>query len=322
MRGKPAKQAKTLLSQILHLGQSRHQAKKEARQFLESRGLPTDSHTVARHLGIHSTGSYGKYLMIVEQFIRYVSDEFGVTDSMRITEEHAAAFITNSARKNAFSTVQTQCAALEKMCVGMEKLSRQLKVQGKIDYVQKYEWTRSFDNIKAQKRALEIKKTGDIIRPAPRAYDAPHVFVEKLTGDFKTAAQLQLLCGARVGEIKYLKKSQLNGRELRLIKTKGGRPRVIKLPVDLKDRLDRAFKRDRNNPFFEIDQRNYSRALQKVVAETPGEEWHGTHGLRWNYAQNRVSELRQTHMPKETANIVSRELGHSREDITNWYLRR
>ena len=63
---------------------------------------------------------------------------------------------------------------------------------------------------------------------------------------------------------------------------------------------------------YEINKRTYARDLQKKIEES-GQKYNGTHGIRHSYAQ----KMLETHSKAE----VSQEMGHSREEITDTYLR-
>lgn len=63
---------------------------------------------------------------------------------------------------------------------------------------------------------------------------------------------------------------------------------------------------------YEINKRTYSRYFQKQI-EKSGQKYNGTHGIRHTYAQ----KMLENHSKAE----VSKELGHTREEITDTYLR-
>ena len=63
---------------------------------------------------------------------------------------------------------------------------------------------------------------------------------------------------------------------------------------------------------YEINKRTYSRDLQKKIEES-GQKYNGTHGIRHSYAQ----KMLETNSKAE----VSHEMGHSRPEITDTYLR-
>lgn len=63
---------------------------------------------------------------------------------------------------------------------------------------------------------------------------------------------------------------------------------------------------------YEINKRTYSRDFQKQI-EKSGQKYNGTHGIRHSYAQRKL----ETNSKAE----VSQEMGHSRPEITDTYLR-
>ena len=63
---------------------------------------------------------------------------------------------------------------------------------------------------------------------------------------------------------------------------------------------------------YEVNNRTYARDFQKQI-EKSGQKYNGTHGIRHTYAQ----KMLETHSKAE----VSQEMGHSREEITDTYLR-
>lgn len=63
---------------------------------------------------------------------------------------------------------------------------------------------------------------------------------------------------------------------------------------------------------YEVNNRTYARDFQKQI-EKIGQKYTGTHGIRHTYAQ----KMLETHSKAE----VSKELGHTREEITDTYLR-
>jgi len=67
------------------------------------------------------------------------------------------------------------------------------------------------------------------------------------------------------------------------------------------------------NGKYELNNKTYSRDLQKEI-EKSGQKYNGTHGIRHTYAQK---ELEAGKSKQE----VSQAMGHSREEITNTYLR-
>jgi len=90
---------------------------------------------------------------------------------------------------------------------------------------------------------------------------------------------------------------------------KGGKISSKELSPTLIDKI----KNQAVNGHYEVNNRTYYRALKKEIEKT-GQKYNGTHGIRHTYAQN---QLENGKSKKE----VSEEMGHSREEITNIYIR-
>ena len=72
---------------------------------------------------------------------------------------------------------------------------------------------------------------------------------------------------------------------------------------------------------FNVSYNSYSNALKKVVQEV-GEKYSGTHGFRYNYAQNRMDFYQnQGYSRDEALKMTSENMGHHRAEITEVYLR-
>jgi hypothetical protein len=73
---------------------------------------------------------------------------------------------------------------------------------------------------------------------------------------------------------------------------------------------------------MEFDKNDYREAI-KEAAEKTEQDYTGSHGLRWNFAVERMEELQGTGMTyEERLQEVSWEMGHERADITLHYLSR
>ncbi len=124
----------------------------------------------------------------------------------------------------------------------------------------------------------------------------------------QVAFELQRDYGLRVNASTHIDlNKQLNGNTL-TYREKGGKISRKELSPNLAQKL-------RENAVegkYEINKRTYSRDLQKKIEES-GQKYNGTHGIRHTYAQKRL----ETNSKAE----VSQEMGHSRPEITDTYLR-
>lgn len=59
----------------------------------------------------------------------------------------------------------------------------------------------------------------------------------------------------------------------------------------------------------------------KAAAHQSGQDYNGSHGLRWNFAQERFAELQAHGLSYEKAlGVLSHEMGHNRIEISEHYL--
>ncbi|WP_306547277.1 hypothetical protein [Desulfobulbus sp.] len=103
-----------------------------------------------------------------------------------------------------------------------------------------------------------------------------------------------------------------------MVQGKGGKVREVGVKPDTYARLEKVVA---NGQRFELSGDAYRRELKDAAMAT-GQEYQGSHGLRWSWAQERHQELQRSGKTYEqTIGQVSREMGHERADITEHYLR-
>ena len=130
----------------------------------------------------------------------------------------------------------------------------------------------------------------------------------ELNPKHQAAFELQRDHGLRVNASTHIDlNKQLHGNTL-TYREKGGKLSQKELSPNLVQKL-------RENAVegkYEINKRTYSRDFQKQI-EKSGQKYNGTHGIRHSYAQ----KMMETNSKAE----VSQEMGHSRPEITDTYLR-
>ena len=130
----------------------------------------------------------------------------------------------------------------------------------------------------------------------------------ELNPKHQAAFELQRDHGLRVNASTHIDlNKQLNGNTLSY-QEKGGKWSEKELSPSLVSKL----KENAVEGKYEINKRTYSRDFQKQI-EKSGQKYNGTHGIRHTYAQ----KMLENHTKAE----VSQEMGHSREEITDTYLR-
>lgn len=311
MRGSPKGQMNFIFREagLFQPGTSRHEAKADAR----AAGAKGPS-AVAAQTGIQSFATYKAYFKTGVELLSFCKQVHGIKSADQISPAHVRAFLDSKIRSG------VKLASFRRYAAGLSKIEAALsKVTG-----QNHGWS---ETIATMREAAAVYLDGD---QQARAYERPEAVVSRLDGDSQLVANLQLRSGLRVSEATLVERSQLlgihrdepTGREvghLHMTRTKGGRPRVALVPVDVYRQLsERLAAGD-----LLVDRQQYRAALKDAAAES-GQVYDGssTHGLRWNYAQQRMAELIKTQPYEVALTTVSHELGHSRGSITEHYLRR
>jgi len=289
---------------------SKHKMKAQVRERLNAQGILATPHLIAQQMPVFANTTQQGYLKVWQNFFAFVRESENLRDPSRIKKRHIEQFLQSKIDSGMqYRSFKTYTTAISKLEVALNK-------------VKKYpiQYSKAVDRLrKVAKDTLEC-------RTLSRSYTHPDVIVQKLGGIYQIAAELQLHCGCRISEISELKmdrnmlgyNSSGDGR-IRLTNTKGGKIRTVSAPKLLYEKLEKV---TRQHGKFQFNRRFYAREFKKAVDNTSGETWSGSHGLRWNYAQNRFYELQRHENATydEALQTVSQELGHTRLGITLHYL--
>ncbi len=312
MRGSPVNQMKYIFdaSGIVQIGTSRHKEKDAAR----AAGART-AELIAKRTAITGISTHRAYFKRGVELMRFCRSVYKVRSFDKIQPEHVQGFLENKIRCDvSYRTFQQYAAALGKIETAINRTPNAEPVQ----------WSASIKTARSVARDT-LDKTIH-----PRAYERPDEITRQLTGDFQIVGALQHRAGLRVSEAAHIKSDQLKGvtedpangeRVGRVaIKGKGGLVRVVLVPLDAYQRLEQ---RTAENGIFKIEPNQYRAAL-KEAAESCGQTYdrRSTHGLRWNFAQERMSTYSQAMSYEEALLRTSHDLGHKRPSITEHYLRR
>jgi len=161
-----------------------------------------------------------------------------------------------------------------------------------------------------------------------RAYESPSDLISALKEPVhQLIASIQYEGGARLDEVRTIREDSFHGiktdpftgEEKGYIEVigKGGKIREIAVTPETYEVAQQWVK---NFGRIGFDGREYRQDL-KQSAEFTGQDYHGSHGLRWNFARERFEELMGNGLTYEQALAeVSQEMGHERADITKHYL--
>ena len=307
-KGTPKYQTKMIfeMSGMLQFGQSKHAAKNTARAGGASN--PTE---YAQQTGIHSYSTYRAYFKTCSELLQYAADVHSVKRADRLTGDIVHAFL--------LTKTHIKLASFRRYCAGLTKfdaaLSRMLN--------RPPQWNQILQDFR---ESAPVALDGE--QPA-RAYRQPSALVAQLDGDMKLVAELQWRAGLRMTEASMIRPEQLkgmatddNGKTFGVleIKGKGGKVRTVPMTTDIYERLQNRLE----NGTMTISPAQYREQLRQAAHKSSQQYTeHGTHGLRWCFAQQQMDKLIAGGMAYEVAlTTVSRMMGHERASITIHYLRK
>lgn len=314
MRGSINYQVHQIFDVLNRIGQSKHRAKEEAR----SAGARTWAEVGAK-IGVFSYATADAYRDVWKHLFEHAKSEYGVKDIERIENQHVVSFlerkVDEGVARASFDQYAAACAKLE---------------QALTTYAEQNETGREYDFDLKAVRKVGAKELGGRSKVS-RAYAAPDRLVAAVQGsNFYLASLLQRNGGARVKEISEIRQNQLKGiwkdsqtsneKGWFEVVGKGGKKRLVGVSPEIYRQLSTKIA-GADDGRFEITGDNYRYALKRAAAQTR-QDYEGTHGLRWSWAQERHAKLQERGLTYEQAlSQVSREMGHERGDITEHYLK-
>jgi len=296
-------------------GVSKHAEKEIARE----NGARTWA-DLGKELNIYSYNTAETYKQVWHDFATWAKENAGLRDIEKTSSEHISSYLESRIADGVkYTTFEKECAALAKFENALNAYSE------KFERGNQYNFRDAIKEIKVEAREILDRSI------ETRAYDNPKALIDNIKDDFyKTIASIQYEGGARINEVWQIEKSDLHGlREDPLtgetrgwieVEGKGGKEREIAVSQETYQRIAEFVERQENLHF---DKDSYREAL-KEAAEISGQDYTGSHGLRWNFAQERMEELSEkTSLTyEEKLQQVSWEMGHERADITEHYLRK
>lgn len=316
MRGSVGWQCTQVLTQsdILQIGESKHEAKEEAR----AEGATTWAE-IGAEIGIYSYGTADAYKDTWCQFMTWAKEELGLKDIEKTTGAEISAYLEHRIEEGvAHATFARDCAALGKLETALNMYSE------KFDRGNEYSFRGEIRE--AAKEGHNALEKAD----PHRAYENPHELVAAIDKtDHALGAKIQLEGGARIHEMSLIKEAQLKGlsqdsvtgEKVGVIEVqgKGGKVRDIQVSEATYNQLANYIAERGGR--FGVDKAGYRDSLMTAAAMTD-QTYTGSHGLRWSYAQERMSTAQEKGQTYEQAmSHVSHEMGHTRADITEHYLR-
>ena len=230
---------------------------------------------------IHSYKSIENLRNDLTNLANFSKENFGIKDITQISASNVRAWIES--KQITYNTASNYLSELNKVAE---------------------HFSFSKEEMKALREDLKAKLTNKT--PETRAYKQ----LEKITlrENSQVAFELQRDYGLRINAATNINiEKQLKDNTL-IYREKGGKLSQKELNPTLAQKI----KENAVDGKYEVNKRTYARDFQKQI-EKSGQKYNGTHGIRHSYAQ----KMLETHSKAE----VSQEMGHSRPEITDTYLR-
>lgn len=300
-----------------------------------------------------NTSTINAYKEVWIDLIRFIESNYGVKDFQSLHAEHIAHYVQLKFLTGiSIQRAQLVVSAIGKLETALKKLATHF---GNAHKYTAYDFSIRHALLKEAKQCSLLKQ-GSKAKHYSRAYADPLRLIESLSDPlFKLAAKIQLEGGARVAAVETIYRlkrikpeklcinhlndiaivehsdshvfvSQLQGIKEEtytkksvgylLTVEKGGKPGLIILSIKTYQELEHYLN---THECFKINYDSYITALKKA-AENSQQVYQGSHGLRWNYAQNRTAELLEHGYSLTLTNqIVSWEMKHERDSTTQHY---
>lgn len=231
---------------------------------------------------IHSYKSLDNIRNDLKNLGNYAKEEFGVKDMSKIDREIVGQWIRD--KEISYNTASNYLSEINKVHEHLN-ISREEVKELRAE-------------LKQELRENELHT---------RAYDKLDRI--QLPDKSQPAFELQRDYGLRVSAASHINiEKQLNGNTL-TYQEKGGKWSEKELTHTLASKIRENAVQGK----YELNYNTYRDQLQKEIEKT-GQAYNGTHGIRHAYAQNQLEQGR-------SKQEVSESMGHSREEITNTYLR-
>ncbi len=265
---------------------------------------------------IHSFTTLTRYAGIMKEFADDMKSK-GIRNLNSVKYEDVRQWLEAKASKYTEKTLKVNMCALEKLfdIADRKDISNSIRR----DFVDIY------SKAKPSGRAEPFVNPQRVIdKLKEKSEKAKTVLEREIYAKAWAWASLQYLTGARVGDVKKL---YVDGNKVVIPRSKGGKTRTIDLS-DSPQRLERVkdvlrylsfeFRNKSVNDDSAFRKDYYERVLRDTAASL-GEKWTGSHAFRVNYAIERFEEIRQHKSEFEADKQLTRELGHERISMSQYY---
>ena len=304
-------------------GTSKHAERASIRErFYEQNGKMPTSHELSKETKIIAQSYLEKNTTVWRELVKTTR----IKDVESISNRKVEAFLKDKIERD------ISYKNFENHCSYVTKLEKALNDYAAAENTGK---TYSFEKAINYTKAIASERLEKEIDA--RAYDRPAEIIDNIRDEkFNLSASLMYEGGARINEASLIDSSRLGGYKedelrgrvgvvtLHGADTKGGKQRDLILSEKTYQRLADYVHR---NGELSIDRSNGERQeLREAIRDASirsDQSYTGAHGLRHNFAVDRVMQLQNEGLKsyQEAIAIVSREMGHERPSITEHYLR-
>jgi len=294
-RTTPEKASRSFAKALDGIGQSKRESKAES-------GLKCDRSGHAKSDKLHSYSSLNNFQSQAKQYFEYVKEEHGTlkgnVNNDTLTDYLKSRLDSGEIKE---STANTYLSVLSNISIAQEHLG----IAPTID---------------VREVGGNLNDLGhDLGREyADRSYSNPVELVGAMerNTEYGLSAALQYEYGLRADDATSSEKWRIT--ESGTLEISGSKNGVTYETAPLSDEM-----RSRVESAIESGYSPSYSGYYNNLREQAGEEWNGSHGLRYNFAQERMDELKdQGYSYREALETVSLEMGHSRAGITEHYLPR
>lgn len=263
------RQIENAIKEIICVGQSKYEAKKEGR------------HTE----GLYSFKHIQNTMSVSIDFARFCREQFGVTKIIYFKQEHYHAYLQHKEQKGVSNghlmNIET---GLRKLQTAMHRQAEKLQKEPISFCSKKRVYNYQKDRKDPENRSMSLRDANRLIE----SVSSVHV---------RDAFQLQLHLGLRAREVINLTPEHFdlknnvlkieNGKGI----TKGGRKREIQIPEKLRETINEMIRDKQLHEKIIPVKDNTLRAALLKAGKITGIQTNGTHMFRHTFARERFKEL-------------------------------
>ena len=254
----------------------------------------------------HSIASMKNLRTVTTQFTNFVNDNYTGKPLKNMDKDSAREWINKKIEEGtSLPTINTYISDLGKIADNLKQLGQDGLARADIHDLRR-ELIREHGTLQSDK--------------IDRTNNDPQAIVQKMNDDtpFGLSASLQFEAGLRVDDAITIDKLHL--KEDNTIHVIGSKNGLSYTTAPISENLAEKLL-SHQEAGYKAGYTEYKDSMKEVVISL-GQEWRGTHSLRYDYANTEHEKnLIEGMTPTESKYKISSEMGHTRPDITEHYLK-